>query len=112
MIGITSYGAYVPRTRLPFSVIGGRPPKEGGPERSVAWNDEDAITQEYISDEHEPVEFLKNKLGQELRMNIDYFEKKELQMITFGSEFLLQHVKSQKFLSLRQRHNQSQDSFT
>ncbi len=45
MIGITSYGAYVPRTRLPFSVIGGRPPKEGGPERSVAWNDEDAITQ-------------------------------------------------------------------
>ncbi len=45
MIGITSYGAYVPRTRLPFSVIGGRPPKEGGPERSVAWHDEDAITQ-------------------------------------------------------------------
>src|SRR6056297_657830 len=44
MIGITSYGAYIPRTRLPFSVIGGRPPKEGGPERSVAWNDEDAIT--------------------------------------------------------------------
>ena len=26
-------------------MIGGRPPKEGGPERSVAWNDEDAITQ-------------------------------------------------------------------
>lgn len=45
MIGITSYGAYIPRTRLPLSVIGGRPPKEGGPERSVAWNDEDAITQ-------------------------------------------------------------------
>ena len=45
MIGITSYGAYVPRTRLPFSVIGGRPPKDGGPERSVAWHDEDAITQ-------------------------------------------------------------------
>lgn len=44
MIGITSYGAYIPRTRLPFSVIGGHPPKEGGPERSVAWNDEDAIT--------------------------------------------------------------------
>lgn len=44
MIGITSYGAYIPRTRLPFSVIGGRPPKEGGPERSVAWNDEDAVT--------------------------------------------------------------------
>jgi hydroxymethylglutaryl-CoA synthase len=45
MIGITAYGAYVPRTRLPLSVIGGRPPKDGGPERSVAWNDEDAITQ-------------------------------------------------------------------
>lgn len=44
MIGITSYGAYVPRTRLPLSVIGGRPPKEGGPEKAVAWNDEDAIT--------------------------------------------------------------------
>jgi hydroxymethylglutaryl-CoA synthase len=44
MIGITSYGAYIPRTRLPFSVIGGRPPVEGGPERSVAWNDEDAVT--------------------------------------------------------------------
>ena len=44
MIGITSYGAYIPRTRLPLSVIGGRPPKEGGPERAVAWNDEDAVT--------------------------------------------------------------------
>jgi 3-hydroxy-3-methylglutaryl CoA synthase len=44
MIGITSYGAYIPRTRLPLSVIGGRPPKEGGPEKAVAWNDEDAIT--------------------------------------------------------------------
>ena len=44
MIGITSYGAYVPPTRLPFSVIGGRPPKEGGPEKAVAWNDEDSVT--------------------------------------------------------------------
>ena len=44
--GIASYGAYVPPTRLAFGTIGGRPPKEGesGPERSVAWNDEDAIT--------------------------------------------------------------------
>ena len=25
-------------------MIGGRPPKEGGPEKAVAWNDEDAIT--------------------------------------------------------------------
>ena len=44
MAGIVSYGAYVPRTRLPFAVIGGRPAKDGGPERSVAWNDEDAVT--------------------------------------------------------------------
>lgn len=44
MIGILSYGAYVPRTRLPLSAIGGRPAKDGGPEKSVAWNDEDAIT--------------------------------------------------------------------
>ncbi|MAG30902.1 MAG: 3-hydroxy-3-methylglutaryl CoA synthase [Deltaproteobacteria bacterium] len=44
MTGILSYGAYIPRTRLPLSVIGGRPPKDGGPEKAVAWNDEDAIT--------------------------------------------------------------------
>jgi 3-hydroxy-3-methylglutaryl CoA synthase/uncharacterized OB-fold protein len=44
MPGIVSYGAYVPPTRLPFSVIAGRAPKEGGPERAVAWNDEDAVT--------------------------------------------------------------------
>jgi len=44
MPGLVSYGAYVPPTRLGFSVIAGRPPKEGGPERAVAWNDEDAVT--------------------------------------------------------------------
>ena len=44
MIGITSYGAYVPRTRLPLALIGGRPAKEGGPEKAVAWNDEDSVT--------------------------------------------------------------------
>jgi hydroxymethylglutaryl-CoA synthase len=44
MIGILSYGAYIPPTRLPLSVIGGQSANEGGPERSVAWNDEDAIT--------------------------------------------------------------------
>ena len=44
MAGIVSFGAYVPPTRLGFSVIAGRAPKEGGPERSVAWNDEDAVT--------------------------------------------------------------------
>jgi hydroxymethylglutaryl-CoA synthase len=44
MIGIVSYGAYIPRTRLPFSVIAGRPAEDGDPEKAVAWNDEDAIT--------------------------------------------------------------------
>ena len=44
MAGIVSYGAYVPRTRLPFALIAGRPAKEGGLERAVAWNDEDALT--------------------------------------------------------------------
>jgi hydroxymethylglutaryl-CoA synthase len=72
MAGIVSYGAYIPPTRLAFATIGGRPataspkgaqraegersqpasPKgaqraEGErsqPEKSVAWNDEDAVT--------------------------------------------------------------------
>ena len=44
MIGIVSYGAYIPTTRLPLSALSGRPAKEGGPEKAVAWNDEDAIT--------------------------------------------------------------------
>jgi 3-hydroxy-3-methylglutaryl CoA synthase len=44
MPGIVSYGAYVPPTRLGFAVLAGRAPKEGGPERAVAWNDEDALT--------------------------------------------------------------------
>jgi 3-hydroxy-3-methylglutaryl CoA synthase len=46
MAGIVSYGAYVPPTRLAFATIAGRPPKgeEIPPERSVAWNDEDAVT--------------------------------------------------------------------
>jgi hydroxymethylglutaryl-CoA synthase len=44
MIGITSYGAYVPPTRLPLALIGGRKPSAGGPEKAVAWNDEDSVT--------------------------------------------------------------------
>lgn len=46
MAGIVSYGAYVPPTRLAFATIAGRPPKgdEIALERSVAWNDEDAVT--------------------------------------------------------------------
>jgi 3-hydroxy-3-methylglutaryl CoA synthase len=42
--GIVSYGAYVPPTRLPLGALGGRAAKEGGPEKAVAWNDEDALT--------------------------------------------------------------------
>ena len=44
MTGILSYGAYVPPTRLAFATIGGREAKEGGTEKAVAWNDEDAVT--------------------------------------------------------------------
>ncbi len=44
MPGIEAYGAYIPLTRLPLSLIAGRPSKEGGPEKAVADYDEDAIT--------------------------------------------------------------------
>jgi hydroxymethylglutaryl-CoA synthase len=44
MAGITSYGAYVPRLRLPLAAIGGGVPKPGGPEKAVAGWDEDSIT--------------------------------------------------------------------
>jgi 3-hydroxy-3-methylglutaryl CoA synthase/uncharacterized OB-fold protein len=44
MIGITSYGAYIPRHRLPLGAIGGQPAKPGGPEKAVAWTDEDSVT--------------------------------------------------------------------
>jgi len=44
MVGIASYGAYIPRHRLALAAIGGRSAREGGPEKAVAWNDEDAVT--------------------------------------------------------------------
>jgi 3-hydroxy-3-methylglutaryl CoA synthase len=44
MAGITSYGAYIPRLRLPLAAIGGDAPKPGGPEKAVANYDEDAVT--------------------------------------------------------------------
>ncbi len=44
MTGIAAFGAYVPYTRLPLALIQGRPAKEGGPEKAVAYYDEDAIT--------------------------------------------------------------------
>ena len=44
MTGIRSYGAYIPPTRLSFATIAGRSAKPGGPEKAVAWNDEDSVT--------------------------------------------------------------------
>src|SRR5438128_7159221 len=44
MLGITSYGAYVPMLRLPLAAIGGGGAKPGGPEKAVANWDEDSVT--------------------------------------------------------------------
>lgn len=44
MTGISAYGCYVPPRRMSLSVLSGRPPKDGGPEKAVAWSDEDSIT--------------------------------------------------------------------
>ena len=44
MTGISGYGAYVPYTRLPLAMIAGRPAKDGGPEKAVAYYDEDSVT--------------------------------------------------------------------
>jgi 3-hydroxy-3-methylglutaryl CoA synthase/uncharacterized OB-fold protein len=44
MSGIRAFGAYIPSTRLPLSLIQGRPAKDGGPEKAVARDDEDAVT--------------------------------------------------------------------
>jgi 3-hydroxy-3-methylglutaryl CoA synthase len=46
MIGIRSYGAYVPMTRLPLAAIsgGGRKASGGGGEKAVAYFDEDSVT--------------------------------------------------------------------
>lgn len=44
MSGILSAGAYVPFTRLPLALIQGRKAKDDGPEKAVAYGDEDAVT--------------------------------------------------------------------
>lgn len=44
MVGIVAFGAYVPMTRLPLSLINGRPAKDGAPEKAVAFYDEDCVT--------------------------------------------------------------------
>jgi 3-hydroxy-3-methylglutaryl CoA synthase/uncharacterized OB-fold protein len=42
--GIAAFGAYVPATRLPLALAQGQAPREGGPEKAVAYYDEDVIT--------------------------------------------------------------------
>lgn len=44
MTGISAYGAYVPYTRLSLAMIVGRQAKENGPEKAVAYYDEDSVT--------------------------------------------------------------------
>jgi len=44
MTGIASYGAYIPQHRLSLAALGGRTAREGGPEKAVAWADEDSVT--------------------------------------------------------------------
>ena len=44
MVGITSFGAYIPYLRLPLAAISGGKKTEGGPEKAVANYDEDALT--------------------------------------------------------------------
>jgi len=44
MVGITSFGAYIPYLRLPLATISGGKRTEGGPEKAVANWDEDALT--------------------------------------------------------------------
>ncbi|WP_150291465.1 OB-fold domain-containing protein [Sphingobium estronivorans] len=43
MSGIAAYGVHLPIHRLPLAVLAGKN-KEGGPERTVAWADEDSVT--------------------------------------------------------------------
>ncbi len=44
MSGITSCGAYIPMTRLPLSLITGDAAQSDGPEKAVAYYDEDSVT--------------------------------------------------------------------
>src|SRR5215467_2641092 len=46
MVGIRSFGAYIPMLRLPFAAIagGGRKAAGGSGEKAVAYFDEDAVT--------------------------------------------------------------------
>ncbi|MDD3445002.1 MAG: hypothetical protein PHS60_06305, partial [Zavarzinia sp.] len=42
--GIVDWGAYVATHRLSPAVLAGRKPPESGPERALAWADEDSVT--------------------------------------------------------------------
>ena len=44
MVGITSYGAYIPYLRMPLAAIDGGKAAPGGPEKAVANWDEDSLT--------------------------------------------------------------------
>jgi hydroxymethylglutaryl-CoA synthase len=44
MVGISAYGVYVPARRMPLAMLTGAPAKEGGPEKAIAWSDEDSVT--------------------------------------------------------------------
>lgn len=44
MVGVAAYGAYIPRHRLPLAAIRRLEVREGGPEKAVAWSDEDCVT--------------------------------------------------------------------
>ena len=44
MIGISRSGVYIPPTRLGIKALGGGPGEDGGPEKAVAWSDEDTLT--------------------------------------------------------------------
>ncbi len=46
MVGVSSYGAYIPMLRLPLSAIsgGGRKASGGGGEKAIAYFDEDSVT--------------------------------------------------------------------
>jgi hydroxymethylglutaryl-CoA synthase len=54
VVGLVSYGAYVPPTRLGLGTMTGRPAKgdDPGPERAVAWADEDAVTMAVAAARH------------------------------------------------------------
>lgn len=62
MSGITAYGVYLPLRRLPHAILSGKS-QDGGPERTIAWADEDSVTM--------AVEAARNALSGRDRSDID-----------------------------------------